>query len=135
MINFYYYDTANGRVLATGSYDERGDGAAARAVGSGLINPATEYAPGGVKTARPVFNPAPTIDKLAIAADTIDGATIANIPAGTVAKIYKDQDALPRAAIVITDGSLVLKVDTAGLYQVQLTNFPAQDVTFTVRAS
>jgi len=135
MINFYYYDTGTGRVLATGSYEERGDGAAARALGSGVILPATEYAPGGVKTARPLFAPALAIDKLSILANVIDGATVINIPAGTVAKIYKDGDSLPRAAIVINDGSLLLQADSAGSYQVVFSNFPKQETTFTVTAT
>jgi len=135
MINFYYYDTATGRVLAIGSYEERGDGAAARALGSGVISPASEYAPGGVKTARPVFAPALAINKLSITADAVDGATITNIPAGTVAKIYKDGDALPRAAIVVNDGSLLLQADSAGSYQLVFSNFPRQETTFTVQAT
>lgn len=135
MINFYYYDTATGRVLATGGYEERGDGAAARALGSGVIVPATEYAPGGVKTARPVFAPALAIDKLTILANAVDGATITNIPAGTTAKIYKDGDSLPRAAILINDGTLLLQADSAGSYQIVFSKFPTQDTTFTVSAT
>lgn len=135
MINFFYYDTATGRVLATGAYDDRGDGAAARAIGSGAINPATEYAPAGVKTARPVFNPALVLDKLLILADAADGATVTNIPAGTVAKIFKDTDSVPRGAIVVADGSLVLRADSAGSYQIVLSNFPTQEQVFTVLAT
>lgn len=135
MINFYYYDTATGRVLATGSYDDRGDGAAARAIAAGPINPATEYAPAGVKTARPLFAPALVIDKLAIVADAVDGATITNIPVGATAKVFKDGDALPRAAIVVSDGSLVLRTDSAGSLLIVLSNFPTQEQTFTVHAT
>lgn len=135
MINFYYYDTATGRVLATGGYEERGDGAAARALGSGVISPASEYAPGGVKTARPVFAPALAIDKVTITANAIDGATITNIPAGTTVKVFKDGDSVPRAAVLVNDGSLLLQADSAGSYQIVLSKFPTQDATFTVTAT
>jgi hypothetical protein len=135
MLNFYYYDTATGRVLARGSYDERGDGAAARAIAVGTINPSTEYAPAGVKTARPLFAPALAIDKLAILADATDQATISNITAGTIAKIYKDQDALPRAVATVNDGALAVRADTAGAYLIVLSNFPAQEQSFTVQAT
>ncbi len=135
MLNFYYYDSPTGRVLALGSYEERGDGATLRAIGGGLINPATEYAPNGVKTSRPMFAANVALDKQTIVADTIDGATISNIPAGTVAKVYKDGDALPRSAIVVNDGSLVLRVDSAGTYQIVLSNFPTQDASFQVHAT
>jgi hypothetical protein len=135
MLNIYLYNTATGQVLATAGYDERGDGAAARTLVLGTINPLTEYAPAGVKTARPVFSPALTIDKFAITADAVDSATISNIPAGTVAKIFKDGDSVPRAAATVNDGSLVLQVDTAGQYKIVLSNFPRQDTTFIVVAA
>lgn len=135
MINFYYYDTATGRVLAIGGYEERGDGAPARALGSGVISPASEYAPGGVKTARPEFSPALAIDKLSITADAVDGATVTNIPAGTTAKVFKDGDSVPRAAILVNDGTLLLQADSAGSYQIVFSKFPTQDTTFTVVAA
>lgn len=134
MLQFYIYNSATGQVLARAFYDEIGDGAAARAVGTGIINPSTEYAPAGVKTARPVFvNLA--LDKLVIAADGIDGATITNVPASTVVKVFKDQDKFPRGVVTVNDGSFVLKVDTAGTYRLVLSNFPTQDATFTVQAT
>lgn len=135
MINFYYYDTATGRILATGAYEERGDGAAARALAVGTISPSTQYAPGGVKTTRPVFSPALAIDKATITADMVDGATVSNIPAGSVVKVFKDGDAVPRAAVTVNDGSLVLQSDSAGTYQIVITNFPTQEVSFTVVAT
>lgn len=135
MLSLYLYDTATGRVLAVASYDERGDGASARAVIVGGINQATEYAPAGVKTARPTFAANVTIDKTAILANATDTATISNVPVGSVAKVYKDQDALPRGVATISDGNFGLRVDTAGVYQIVLSNFPTQDKTFTVVAT
>lgn len=136
MLNFYLYETSTGRVLGVGAYDERGDGAAARSVASGEINPATQYAPAGVVTARPTFNFATlVIDKQTIAANAIDAATVSGVPAGTIARIFKDQDRYPRAAGVINDGTLQLKVDTAGRYLIVLTNFPTQEHTFAVVAT
>lgn len=136
MLNFYLYETATGRVLATGNYDERGDGAAARTVASGVINAATQYAPAGVVTARPTFNLATLLlDTQAIVANAVDQATVSGIPAGTLAKIYKDQDQFPRAAVVIADGTLQLRADTAGRYLIRLSNFPTQEHTFVVVAA
>ena len=136
MINFYYYDTATGRVLATGSYNEIGDGAAARALASGIIDPVREYAPGGVRTARPTFNLATLLlDKSTILANGVDSATFTGVPAGTVAKVFKDQDTLPRGVTTVNDGTLVLRVDTAGVYHVLFMNFPTQDATFKVTAT
>lgn len=136
MINFYVYDTANGRVLGVGSYDETGDGAAGRALGLGVINPATEYAPGGVKTARPTFNLSTLLlDKSTIIANATDAATISGIPVGTLAQVFKDPQTRPRAAGVISDGNIVLRVDTPGTYRVKLSGFPTQDHTFVVNAT
>lgn len=135
MLPFYIYNTANGQVLGTGSYDERGDGATTRAVGAGVIVPATEYAPGGVRTARPVFNPAIALDKSAIIANATDAATLSAIPSGSVVRVHKDQDQFPRAVMTITDGTLVLRVDTAGRYRITVSNFPTQDAVFTVTAT
>lgn len=136
MLNFYLYETSTGRVLAVGAYDERGDGAAARSIGSGTINPATQYAPAGVVTARPAFNLATLLlDKQNIVANAVDTATVSGIPAGTIAKIYKDQDEFPRAIVTIADGTLLLRVDTAGVYLIVLSNFPTQQHTFKVVAA
>lgn len=136
MLTFYLYETSTGRVLALGAYDERADGAAARSVGVGVINPATQYAPAGVVTARPTFNFATLLlDKAAILANAVDAATVSGIPAGTVARIFKDQDQYPRAAGVINDGTLQLRVDTAGRYLIVLANFPTQEHTFSVVAT
>lgn len=136
MINFYLYESSTGRVLATGSYDERGDGAAARSVAAGAINPATQYAPAGVVTARPTFNFATLLlDKQNIVANAVDTATVSGIPGGTIAKIYKDQDEFPRAIVTVSDGTLLLRVDTAGSYLIVLSNFPTQQHTFRVLAT
>jgi hypothetical protein len=136
MLSVYVYNTANGQVLGRGSYQEAGDGASARAVAFGNINPTTQYAPGGVITARPTFNLATlVINKLAILADSTDSATISGVPNNTLVRVFKDQDASPRAAGVVTDGTAVLRVDTPGTYQVVLSNFPTQEYTFTVVAT
>lgn len=136
MIQFYVYDTATGRVLGTGSYDERGDGAAARAIVAGVINSATEYAPGGVKTARPTFNLVTLLlDKTAILADATDTATLTGVPVGTLIKVFKDAEAFPRSVVTVNDGTLLLRVDAAGVYRLQLSNFPTQDYAFTVAAT
>ncbi len=136
MINFYLYETSSGRVLALGSYDERGDGAAARTVAGGVINPLTQYVPAGVVTARPTFNLATLLlDKQAILANAVDTATISGIPNGSIVKVYKDQDAFPRAILTIADGTLQLRVDTAGAYQIVISNFPTQQHTFNVVAT
>lgn len=134
MLQLYLYDTSNGRVLAKGSYDERGDGAAARALVLGAIDASTEYAPAGVKTARPVFSGL-ALDKAIIVANAVDGATLSGIPNGAVARIYKDGESTPRAAATVSDGSLLLKADTAGVYRIVLSNFPTQDASFTVTAT
>lgn len=136
MINFYVYDSDTGRVLGTGSYDERGDGAANRALKIGVINADLEYAPGGVKTPRPTFNPLTLLlDKTAILANGVDAATISGVPAGTTVKVFKDSDAFPRGVAVVNDGTLVLRVDTAGVYRLVLENFPTQVTSFTVTAT
>jgi len=136
MINLYIYDTGSGRVLGVGTYDERGDGAAARAIAVGSIVPALEYAPAGVKTARPTFNLATLLlDKPNIVANAVDSATVSGVPNGTTAKIYKDQEIFPRSVAVITDGSVVLRAEVAGVYRIVLENFPTQDTTFTVTAA
>lgn len=134
MIPFYIYDTGNGRILALGSYDERGDGAAARAVAAGTINPTTEYAPGGVKTARPTVTSI-TLNKTTIVGNGVDTCTFSGIPTGAQVAIYKDQDFLPRAVGVITDGTLVLTVDAVGSYAIVFSGFPVQEVRFTVTAT
>ena len=136
MINFYLYDSDSGRVLGTGTYDERGDGATNRAVKAGTINPDTEYAPGGVKTARPTFNLTTLLlDKQNIVANGVDQATISGVPAGTVVKVFKDEDKFPRGAATVNDGSVSLRVDTAGAYRIVLENFPTQVTSFTVLAA
>ena len=134
MIQFYIYDTANGRVLARGGYDESGDGAATRSIGMGPIDPSIQYVPAGVKTTRPLFTNL-SLDKTSILADTVDGATITNVPAGTVVKVFKDAEKFPRGVVTVADGTFVLKVDTAGVYRITLINFPNQDATFTVNAT
>lgn len=134
MLNLYFYDTATGRVLGTGSYNEVGDGATARALVVGLIDPATEYAPGGVKTARPTFSTV-VADKLSFLANGVDGVTFTGVPANTVAKIFKDQELLPRGITTVNDGTLVLRAEAAGVYRVLFMNFPTQDMTIQVSAT
>jgi hypothetical protein len=136
MLQFFIYDTATGRVLGVGTYDERGDGAAARGVAVGTINPDVEYAPGGVKTARPVFNLLTLLlDKTTLVANGVDMATISGIPNGTVVEVFKDQDVFPRGVATVTDGSLQLRVDAAGVYRIVLENFPTQSYAFQVVAT
>lgn len=136
MIHLFIHDTTTGRVLGTGSYDERGDGAAGRAIRAGQINPLTQYAPGGVITARPTFNlELLTIDKTGILANAVDSATVSGIPADTVVKVFKDQDAVPRGVATVNDGTLVLRVDTVGVYTIELENFPIQATRFQVSAT
>lgn len=136
MINFYIYDAATGRVLGVGAYDERGDGAASRTLVVGTINADTEYAPGGVKAPRPTFDLLTlALDKETILANGVDTATLSGVPVGTLAKVFKDQDTFPRAVTTVNDGALLLRVDTAGVYRIVLSNFPAQEHAFTVIAT
>lgn len=135
MFNFYLYESTTGRVLATAIYNNEGDGAAAgtRIIAVGEIKPSTEYAPGGVKTQRPVV--AMAINKSTVVANGVDSVTITLIPVGAKVSIFKDQDALARAIVTVNDGTLIATFDTPGLYTLFITLFPNVDVLFTVTAT
>jgi len=135
MFNFYLYESTTGRVLATAAYDERGDGAAAgtRVIATGTIAALTEYAPGGVKTARPVV--AMAINKGTVIANGVDSVTITLIPVGAKVSIFKDQDQLARAIVTVNDGTLTATFDSPGLYTLFVASFPNVEVSFTVSAT
>lgn len=77
----------------------------------------TEWIDGDVLTARPTFD---AFDTLAIAADGVAAATLANLPTGTVVTIDAQ-------SWTINDGSFVFKTTTPATYDVQVRLWPYQD--------
>lgn len=135
MFHFYLYESTTGRVLATATYNNEGDGAAAgtRVIAAGEIAPLTQYALAGVKTQRPVVVMA--ISKVAVAADGIDSTNITLIPVGSKVSIFKDQDQFARAVVPVNDGILTATFDAPGVYSLFIALFPNVEVSFTVNAT
>lgn len=135
MLPLYIYETSTGRVLAAGTYDERGDAAAsARVLAFGAIDPATEYAPAGVKTARPRVTTM-LINKQSVLANGADSVSITVIPVGSKVSVFKDAEDFARAIVTVNDGTLVATFEAAGNYRILVRLFPNVDVTFLVSAT
>lgn len=134
MIEFYLYDSDSGRVLATGQYDELGDGALARSLKGGHIDPATQYAPGGVITARA---PASTIalDKTTVAADGIDKVRVSNVPNPSTVFVALVGDAVSRATRRVTDGFAEITFPAVGQWRIDVKSFPVMDTSYYVNAT
>jgi hypothetical protein len=135
MIPFFLYESTTGRVLATATYDERGDGAAAgtRVIAAGEIEPLTEYAPNGVKTDRPRVVMA--INKTTVIGNGVDSATITMIPVGSLVSIYSGNEEFATATVTVNDGTLTMTFNAAGPYRVLVRLFPNVDTYFQVQVT
>ena len=135
MTPFFIYDSSNVRIIGTGNYDERGDNVlpANRKSGSGAVNPAGQYAPAGVVTARPPM--AATVDKSIMLGNGIEVATFLGIPVGAVVSVQANSDLYPRSSVLVSDGTLLLKISSPGSYTVTITLFPSMDQHFYLQAN
>jgi len=68
-----------------------------------------------------------TIDRLTLAADSIDTVTISGLPSGTTVRVE-------RATYEVGDGMLELAFDTPGTYEITCECFPYLPAIFTVEA-
>lgn len=131
MIEYVTYDTADGRITSFGAVDaELSELQAAWSpigVAEGAGAPDTHYVSGGVVTARPTLSA--SIDKAAVQADGFDTATITGIPAGWSYEISNGE------AGTTVGGDIELTALEAGTFTLRFTNWPYQDVEYTLIAS
>lgn len=121
--HFVVYETATGRIVKYGvcaAADielQAGPGEAVLAVAAG-VRDSTHYVAAGEIAARPAI----AFDKMVIAADGIDTATLAGLPDPCTVVIDGDEQ-------VVTGGTLEFSAAAPGAYRIQVLDpFPAREV-------